>query len=144
MQWDLQLKGHRFCVEPEARTFHVNYERFGPSLVMRFHVGRLFAANRARDLSLGRRAFYALASPLIPLVRLTRVVRQAQRIHPRPGLLRLLPIAALLLVVDGLGEMAGYAIGSGRDMQAFTDEEFHRERFLRRREAAPAPGSAGK
>jgi GT2 family glycosyltransferase len=144
MQWDLQLRGHRFCLEPEARTFHLNYERFGPSCVMRFHVGRLFAANRARDWSVGRRAFYALASPLIPLVRMARVVQQSRRIRPRPGLLRLLPVVGVLLILDGLGEMAGYAMGSGRTMQDFSDEEFHRERFLRKREPSPAPGSSSE
>jgi hypothetical protein len=144
MQWDLQSKGYRFCVEPEARTFHLNYERFAPSCVMRFHVGRLFAANRARDWSLGRRAFYALASPLIPLVRLARIMQHIRRIHPRPGPLQLLPVAALLLVVDGLGELVGYAMGSGRIMQAVSDEEFHRERFFRKRATAHAPGSAGQ
>ncbi len=138
MQWDLQSKGHLFCLEPEARTFHLNYERFGPSCELRFHGGRLFAANRARNWSLGRRAFYALASPLIPLVRMARVVQQARRIHPRPGLLRLLPVVGVLLVLDALGEMAGYATGSGRAMQSLSADEFHRERFLLKREASLA------
>ena len=144
MQWDLQSKGHRFCLEPEARTFHLNYERFGPSCELRFHGGRLFAANRARNWSLARRAFYTLASPLIPLVRMARVVQRARRIHPRPGLLRLLPAVAVLLILDALGEMAGYALGSGRAMQEVSADEFHRERFLLEREASPAQRSAGE
>jgi hypothetical protein len=142
MQWDLQSKGHCFCLEPEARTFHLNYERFGPSCVQRVHAGRLFAANRARDWSLGRRAFYALASPLIPLVRMARIVQHVRRVHPRHGLLRLLPVVAVFLVLDGLGEMIGYATGSGRAMQVVSADEFHRERFLCQGEAWLAPGSA--
>jgi hypothetical protein len=136
MQWDLQSKGHCFCLEPEARTFHLNYERFGPSCGQRVHAGRLFAANRARDWSLGRRAFYALASPLIPLVRMARIVQHVRRVHPRHGLLRLLPVVGVLLVLDGLGEMIGYATGSGRAMQELSEEEFHRERFFRKREVS--------
>jgi hypothetical protein len=144
MQWDLQSKGHRFCLEPEARTFHLNYEQFGPSCELRFRGGRLFAANRARDWSLGRRAVYALAFPLIPLVRMARVVQHARRIHPRHGLLRLLPVVGVLLVLDGLGEMAGYAMGSGRAMHELSAGEFHRERFFRKRAASPAQRSAGE
>ncbi|MGQ0633376.1 MAG: glycosyltransferase [Planctomycetaceae bacterium] len=137
MQWDLRAKGHRFYLDPAARTLHLNYERLGPSCGLRFQGGRLFASNRARDWSFGRRAFYTLAAPLIPLVRLTRALRQAWAIQSRPGLLRILPALALLLTLDGLGEMVGYAAGSGDSMQTLSDREFHRERFLLRRTNAP-------
>jgi hypothetical protein len=50
----------------------------------------------------------------------------------------------LLLIVDGLGEMIGYATGSGPAMQEVSDEEFHRERFLGRRQVSPAQRSASQ
>jgi hypothetical protein len=133
LQWDLRTRGHRCYLEPKAQAFHLNYERFGPSCIQRFHAGRLFAANRARKWSLARRALYTLAAPLIPLVRMVRTLRSAWRVGPRPGLLLLLPVLEVLLVLDGLGEMLGYALGSGRAMQKLSADEFHRERFLKRR-----------
>ena len=144
MQWNLRSRGCRFYLEPGAQTFHLNFERIGPSCAQHFRGGRLFAANRARDWSIGRRAFYTLASPLIPLVRLARVVRQAQSIRPRAGLARLMPVAVVFLAVSAFGEMVGYATGAGRAMQLLTDEEFHRERFLRKAEFSPAPGGTAE
>ena len=130
MQWDLIAKGHHFYLEPEARSFHLNYSMLGRSLPLRFDGGRLFAANRARDWSVAKRALFTFASPLIPLVRFSRVVRTVHGLG-RQIPLRTLPTAALLLLVDGVGEMVGYAAGAGSAMRKLSDGEFRRERFLR-------------
>jgi hypothetical protein len=130
MQWDLAARGHRFCLEPTAQVQHLNYSRWGASVAQRFHGGRLFAANRARHWSVARRAFYALAAPLIPLVRTARTFRTACRIGQPRRKLCWLPVLLLLVAVDGLGELIGYAAGAGTAMRTLTDWEFHRERFL--------------
>lgn len=139
MQWDLGTRGHRFYLEPAARTRHTNIDTIRPSISHRFHGGRLFAANRSREWSPGRRLLYVLGSPLIPLVRLARLARHARRVataHPVPG--GVLPVAALLLAVDGFGELLGYALGGGRSMRYLTAEaEFHKDRLLRH--ARPSP-----
>ncbi len=135
MQWDMGGRGHRFYLEPRARVHHVNFSLFGASLPLRFWGGRLFAANRARGWGAARRALYCLASPLIPAVRLVRTLKTRARIETAPSLLALLPALVTLLIADGCGEMAGYAAGGGSAMPRLSDwGEFHRWRFVRRRE----------
>jgi hypothetical protein len=129
LQWDLRGRGHRFAIEPSARTRHENFAKPGASVALRFHSGRLFAANRAREWSVGRRAFYACAAPLIPAVRMARTIGVLRRIQ-LPASLRLLSLLALLFLVDGFGELLGYASGSGGSMRRLTDMEFHRERYV--------------
>ena len=68
---------------------------------------------------------------MIPVVRLYRVIKELRR----PGRSNsvppiLFPLLLLLLVIDGIGEMVGYACGSGNAMEMMTDMEFHRERFM--------------
>jgi hypothetical protein len=130
MQWDMMNRGHTFCMEPGAKMFHLNFSVFGRSIPLRFNGGRLFAANRAHEWSLMRRLSYCLLSPLIPLVRVGRVLRAANRIGQSKLTLRVLPTLCIMLGFDGLGEMVGYLAGSGSAMQRLSDMEFHRERFL--------------
>lgn len=129
LQWHLRDGGHRFAIEPAARTCHENFSKVGASFPLRFHSGRLFAASRAREWSVGRRAFYTCASPLIPALRLARTLPVARRIGV-PLTPRLVFLLALLLTLDGLGELVGYATGSGGAMRRLTDLEFHRERYV--------------
>jgi hypothetical protein len=43
---------------------------------------------------------------------------------------RVLPLLFAGLLVDGTGEMIGYAFGAGKAMRRLSDMEFHRERYL--------------
>ena len=61
--------------------------------------------------------------------RSARTPHETRRVGPRPGVVRLLPVVAVLLTLAGVGEMVGYATGSGRAMHKLSAEEFHRERF---------------
>jgi hypothetical protein len=130
LHWELRRGGQVVAMEPEARSRHQNFARFKPTLGLRFHGGRHFAANRALDWPVARRLAYALASPLIPLLRTARTIGHIRRAAPR----RLTPgfVAALLLmlVVDGFGEAMGYAFGHGRSVERLNDLEFNRRRFL--------------
>ena len=69
-------------------------------------------------------------SPLIPLVRLWRILRDLSR----PGrswrsALPVLPHLLLGLTVDGAGQMLGYLLGSNPEMAAkLMKLEFHRNR----------------
>jgi hypothetical protein len=130
MQWDMMNRGHAFCMEPRAKMFHQNFSVFGGSIPLRFNGGRLFAANRAHGWSFMRRLSYCLLSPLIPLVRVGRILQAANRVGQSKLALRVFPTLCIMLVFDGLGEMLGYIAGSGSAMQRLSDMEFHRERFL--------------
>lgn len=131
LHWDLRAKGHKLYLEPKARTFHQNFTARTPSLTLRFNGGRLFASSRAQGWSLWRRALFACASPLIPLLRCQRIARELLKPgRPRHLLPRLLPVLLVGLVFDGAGEMTGYAFGPGGAMAKLSDMEFHRERYM--------------
>jgi hypothetical protein len=131
MQWKMRALGHEFYLEPKARTKHHNFSRFLPSIGLRFFGGWLFAANRFAATD-SKRWLYFLASPLIPIVRLYKVLSACHRLGkgwlwwaPR------LPAIFFLLVADGLGESFGYAtLESSKAMDFCSDSEVHRPRFL--------------
>jgi hypothetical protein len=56
LHWQLTGGGHRLTQQPDAVTRHVNFSRLGPSLALRYHLGRQFAARRAGQWSPPRRA----------------------------------------------------------------------------------------
>lgn len=131
LHWDLRAKGYKLYLEPKARTFHQNFTARKPSLTLRFNGGRLFASSRAQSWPVWRRALFACASPLIPLVRCQRIARELLKPgRPRHLLPRLLPSLFVGLVFDGAGEMTGYAFGAGGAMAKLSDMEFHRERYM--------------
>jgi hypothetical protein len=129
MQWELQSQGHRFAIEPRAIVRHENFAQLGPSIRLRFHGGRLFAARRAQAWTPGRRVAFALASPLIPLVRWWRSVPMATRANGGTPPWRIWPVLALLLACDGAGECVGYLAGTGSAVRRSSELEFHRYRF---------------
>lgn len=130
MQWELMRSGHRFTVSPHAVTYHLNFSRFWNSFIFRFHGGRLFAFHRAKGWPPGKRLVYFCASPLIPWVRLIRVTRAAFRIGQKARIPKMLSIAFILLVFDGIGEMAGYIGSIGKSMAYLSDREMDRDRYL--------------
>src|SRR5256714_3104658 len=131
LHWDLRRKGHGLYLEGAARTFHENFSKPLACLTLRFNGGRLFAAARSHAWPLWRRAVFALGSPLIPFLRFVRITRELFRNgRPRHLLPRLWPTLFFGLIVDGVGELAGYLLGSGNAMAKLSDMEFHRERFL--------------
>jgi hypothetical protein len=137
LQWDLRERGHELYLEPAARTRHYNISLPGATLPLRLAVGRMFGAARARDWPLARRAAYVAASPLIPFVRFVRLAPVARRCG---GERRIFPavLPALLagLLLDGLGELMGYAFGGGGSVARVTGFEYDRERNMRPRERA--------
>ena len=135
LHWDLRARGHRLYLEPRAKTAHVNFGRFAPWVPYLVLAGRTFAAARAQRWSPFRRLLYTAGAPLIPLVRLRRIrsdIRQPGRpAHLWPGIM---PALVAGLVLDSLGQMLGYALGTGRAGRKLFPYEFHRNRHA-------APGS---
>ncbi len=114
--WQLQAalaaRGHRCFLEPAARMDVVNPSRLGPFVAHFFHLGRLVAAQRCQRWSAVRRLAYALGSPLIPLVRLQRIVGDSlrRRTHaPWSGV----PLLVLGLVASAAGEATAFLFGPG-------------------------------
>lgn len=131
LHWDLRAKGHELYLEPAARTFHQNFSATFPSAPLRFNGGRLFAASRARHWPALRRLLYCAGAPVIPFVRLGRIMRELRKPGRRRDLLpRILPLLVAALAVDAAGEMVGYALGEGDAMRKLSAMEFHRHRYL--------------
>lgn len=135
LHWDLRAKGLGLLLEPAAVALHVNFSTVAASTGLRFHGGRMFAAARARRWSFARRIAYAAAAPLIPLVRLRRIVAQVRRRRSPALPAATFPALALLLAWDAAGEMAGYLLGAGAEARRGGEFEFHRDR----REVGVAP-----
>src|SRR5271165_340546 len=134
LHWDMQAKGHQLRLEPKARVYHVNISLLEAWLPERFYTGRRFAATRSRDWSLAKRMLYGGGSPLIPLVRVPRVLgdlRQSTFPHGRWPLI--LPPIVVGLAAGAVGEMVGYVFGAGDAMrQAATIELFKLQHLTER------------
>lgn len=146
LHWDLRRKGRRLYLEGAARTNHENFSRPLSCVPLRFNGGRLFAAARSQTWPRWRRALFALGAPLIPFLRFARIARELLRPgRPRHLLPRVAPTLFGGLIVDGAGELAGYAFGAGGAMAILSDMEFHRARYLdqedEHEESATDPGT---
>jgi hypothetical protein len=144
LQWDLRRRGHELYLEPRAQVAHTNFAFWSLWVPIQIYGGRVFADTRRRDWSAARRLAFAAASPIIPLVRLQRIVRDARRSGVRTGFLaRVLPTLIVGLILDGVGQMLGYALGPGRARERIVEYHFHRNERgqqgerVARREAHP-------
>ena len=126
LHWDLRSKGARLLLEPEALAAHTNFSLWGSLLRVQFFNGRTFAGSRVRHMSLSRRALYAVGSPLIPAVRLVRIVGQARRGGFFGQFLRCLHALVPALILDGAGQFAGYLLGTGKADKRVAEFEFRR------------------
>jgi hypothetical protein len=145
LHFDLTRRGYQLGVEPAARAAHVNFALATSWLPVMFYQGRVFGASRARPWGMARRLLYVAASPLIPVVRLSRCLREMARPgRPKPSILRLLPMLSLGLAIDGIGQMVGYLVGHGNAVERVARYEFHRFSHVpeadRRAAQAEAPG----
>jgi hypothetical protein len=126
--WELRRQGHTLFFETRATAAHVNFSRWSIWLPMLWNLARAFSGTRVLEWSIPRRAAFALASPLIPAVRLARLMRSAveNRLSPRV-MLKVFPALLVGLVVDGAGQTAGCVFGVGDSAAKVTALEFHRE-----------------
>jgi GT2 family glycosyltransferase len=132
LHWDLRRRGERLLLEPAARLAHLNFSRWGTFLRVQMLAGRVFAARRAAGFGAARRAAFVLLAPLVPAVRLFRLLR-GTRVRL---LARAFPALLPGLLLDGLGQLLGYLAGAGRAPEALARFEFHRARHVRPGEAA--------
>jgi hypothetical protein len=77
---------------------------------------------------------YVSGSPLIPLVRLPRILRDIHRSPRRDLLPRVLPALIVSLVVSAVGEMIGYAFRSGDAMEKLSKLELNKIPHLAKRD----------
>ncbi len=127
LQWKLRDRGQSLYQESAAQVAHTNFDRWSVYLPVTYHAGRVFAATRAIDWPALKRLGFAAASPLIPVVRMWRHLRQASESGMRPSLVaRIAPVLAAGLVVDAVGQAVGTLAGAGSSRSTLVDWDFHR------------------
>jgi hypothetical protein len=132
MMSDLAARGHRLLFEPAARTAHLNVSRLASFIGDSYLASRLYASVRRTDWAPARRLLYMAGTPLIPLVRLRRILGQLRRSGRAPELLPgVLPALLTGLLVSALGELVGYVAGV-RESPFLRDIELHRTRHVGR------------
>lgn len=127
MQWELAAAGHTLYLEAAAATHHINITRRDSFRRVHFQYGRMFAAQRATHWGLFKRLLYGCGAPLIPLVRLLRILPDIKRnpkmpkSHPEFWAYLLLG-----LIESAAGEALGYFAGAGDSRRHIFELEFHR------------------
>lgn len=131
---DLKAGGHPFVLDGTARTEHVNPSTVSSTVALRFRAGRLYAFQRRTGESwpAWRRLAYVVLAPLIPLVRLRRLVADHLTTGPyAPLRRRVLPSLSAVLMVDAAGQVAGIAGGTGDAVERLATFEMDRAQHLR-------------
>jgi Glycosyl transferase family 2 len=135
LQWDMRAKGYQLFMDGSVQTYHLNVTRLLSWLPERFFTGRRFAATRSAHWSRLRRSLYAGGSPLIPFVRLLRVLADIRQSSRGSELLpRILPPLITGLIASALGEMIGYAIGAGGASERLAKMEIDKVRYVTERD----------
>ena len=130
---ELRARGHKLYLEPAAKSYHLNCSQFMSHQRAEYYGGRLFGAARARSehWSIFRRLLYIGGTPLIPIVRLWRIWREIRRSGRERELFpKVLPPLMAGLVAHTLGEVTGYALGSGDAAQQRVTFELSRYRHV--------------
>lgn len=130
LHWDLLHKGYHLHQESTARVHHLNYPRLGPILVEYNLISRIFASNRAAGWARHRRILYALGSPLLPLIRFSRILKDARSARLRMDvILRAFMALFLTLCAGSAGEISGYLFGVGKARECLLKIERKRHLF---------------
>lgn len=139
---DLKAQGHRFYLVSKARIAHVNPSTWASTAELRINAGRLYGATRARQQGWSplRRLIYTLSAPLIPVIRL---VRLRSELYGGSVPLSLYPALLTGVLLDAVGQMAGYAFGPGNSLDTLATFEMDRMQHITAAERAalaePAP-----
>jgi hypothetical protein len=135
LHWDMRARGLRLAMEPGASTRHHNFSSFFSTLSLRFTCGQQFAGMCRVRWSLARRLLYLGGAPLIPFVRLVRIVKQFLRPgRPAHLLPRLVFVCLFLLLIETAGSFVGFLVGAGDSSARIAKVDFHRENFMNRRD----------
>jgi hypothetical protein len=125
---DLIAQGSRILLSARTGTHHVNISRAGSMLGHSFRGGLIFGEARAKDWARVRAFAQACACPLIPWVRLARILGMLNnpRLRREHGFWRALPWLLVGLHLHALGEAIGYTLGAGNAMEQYMAYESRR------------------
>ena len=127
IQADLKAQGHQLYLDARAQLSHWAFETLTSYMAIKYLSGRVFGAARARECSVFRRAAYACATPLIPLVRYRRLRprwKACSTVVTLPS--GTMAMAWLGLAISAVGELTGCCFGPGEAVARRERLEFHR------------------
>ena len=129
---------------PRAVTHHVNISLVRSYLGHSFLGGRVFGGSRAAHWPRRRAVLYALAFPLVPFIRLRRIIGHLNTAAKRKKarFWAALPWVAVGLLCHALGEAVGYLAGSGNAGARYMSYEARRIHHLKPSEKALLLASA--
>lgn len=134
LHWDLRQKGHRLYMESSASVAHTNFSLWSSWIPAQFYNGRLFAGARTRQKGLAWRMVFVLGSPLIPVVRLWRIWAGLSSRELKGRFLGCQPALIIGLAIDGVGQMVGYALGTGNALDKVAKYEVDRFKHVRKQD----------
>lgn len=130
---DLRARGKPMFIAGDAISRHVNISNLGAYIYMDYLGQRSFASTRARvgKWPWFKRALFAGAAPLIPWVRLRRILRDIRRTGRQGEMLpQILAPLGLALIAGAWGEMLGYMLGGSDSAERRAPVELQRDQYL--------------
>ncbi len=149
LQDELLAKGLKAFLLPEVSTSHINISRFSSWVLQAFWGGKLYGGSRVEgeDWGMLRRLIYICGAPLIPIVRLKRLLPEIRPLTQQYSLMpKILPALVLNLLFHALGEVSGYILGKGDAEDRYLEFEARRFEAISekdRRELGVLPPSSG-
>jgi hypothetical protein len=132
MHGDIIARNKSIVLDPRTRVAHVNLSKPMAYFGVSYAGGRVFGAARSTQWSAPRRFFYAILFPLVPAIRLKRMLEHYNTPKKRRDakFLPALPLILLGLGCHAFGEAIGYLFGSGGIIERYTDYELRRQNHV--------------
>jgi hypothetical protein len=136
MHGDIVAQGKTILLDPRTHVAHVNLSLPMSYFGVSYAGGRVFGAARSTQWSRPRRLLYAVLFPLVPAIRLNRMLEHYNTPKKRRNakFLPALPLILLGLGCHAFGEAIGYLFGSGRIGETYTEYELRRQEYVLPRE----------
>jgi hypothetical protein len=145
LQDDLLARGHQLYLAPAARTHHLQGSAFTAALGIHFQCGRILGGQHAEKerLPWWRRAAYAAAMPVLPLVHIRRAAPELHRMGVTTrDMVADGPTLLTMLAAMAIGEAVGYLSGVGDATDRLQRYDLYRAAHLSRRERRVAAAMA--
>jgi len=133
LHYDLRARGEKIFLDARTSTRHYNISLLAGYIAHSWHGGRLFGASRSQAWSTAHKLMYTIASPLIPFIRILRILRLLDTPVKRrtAKFWRALPCIVAGLYCHAAGEVVGYWRGAGDAMSRYMAFELQRRDFVR-------------
>jgi hypothetical protein len=140
LHWRMAAEGCIAGLDPNIKFYHLNETVLKDIWLGYYLWNRVFGAQRVRfqKWSPLKVALYALATPLVPVVRTAKMLKEIRSEHPQDVEMALLNLPAILVIhtAAALGMAAGYLLGAGDADRRFSDLQGRIQREIR--EDSPA------